>query len=254
MAVSQGKENVKGGPEDLTQIKRKLAWRMGIAGVMIIGLLGGLWLFDSMTGNRSQPEPLAPQFTEPVPVAKKTVTQPLTSTEPVAESQDATKTAVPETTAAPADRMSTAALPPPPEIAAQPSKARQGKAPVRPPAAGATAAVPARPAAAKADAPSAIAPFSGQAGTGSPAVSASQRQPQVLPRLLSGISLQAGVFADPRRAEELHARLLQEGIPATLETRVLVGPFRNREEADAARAKMLVMGIDSVQLPKTGKK
>ena len=70
MAVSQGKENVTDGPEDLTQIKRKLAWRMGVAGVMIIGLLGGLWLFDSMTANRNQPEPLAPQFTEPVPVAK----------------------------------------------------------------------------------------------------------------------------------------------------------------------------------------
>ena len=41
MAVSQGKENVTDGPEDLTQIKRKLAWRMGVAGVMIIGLLGG---------------------------------------------------------------------------------------------------------------------------------------------------------------------------------------------------------------------
>jgi len=72
--------------------------------------------------------------------------------------------------------------------------------------------------------------------------------------LLTGISLQAGVFADPRRAEELHARLLQEGIPATLETRVLVGPFRNREEADAARAKMMAMGIDTVLLPKPGKK
>ncbi len=260
MAVSQGRENVTDGPEDLTQIKRKLAWRMGVAGVMIIGLLGGLWLFDSMTATRSQPEPLAPQFTEPVPVAKKTVTQPLTSTEPVAESKEGTKSAVPETTAAPADRMSPAALPPPPQIAAQPSTARQEKAPVRTPAAGSTAAAPARSAGARVDAPSASALSNNQAGagspagTGSPAVSASQRQPQVLPRLLSGISLQAGVFADPRRAEEVHARLLQEGIPATLETRVLVGPFSNRTEADAARAKMAAMGIDSVQLPKTGKK
>lgn len=237
MAVSQGRGNAPDGPEDLTQIKRKLAWRMGVAGVMIIGLLAGLWLFDSMTANRSEPVPPAPQFTEPVPVAKKSVTQPLTSTEPAAETTDEAKTAVPESTAAPS----------PPEIAAQPSTARQGKAPVRAPAAGS-------PAAARADAPSVAVPSSDQSVAGSSAVPARQRQPQVLPRLLSGVSLQAGVFADPRRAEELHARLLQEGIPATLETRVLVGPFRNRQEADAARAKMLAMGIETVQLQKSGKK
>ena len=254
MAISQGKENIPDGPEDLTQVKRKLAWRMGVAGVMIIGLLAGLWLFDSMTANRSQPEPLAPQFTEPVPVAKKSVTQPLTPTEPVAETKDETKSAVPESTAAPVDRTSTAALPPPPEIAAQPSAARQGKPQARAPAAGLTAAASARSAAPQADGPSAVVPSSDQPGAGSPAVPGRQRQSQVLPRLLSGFNLQAGVFADPRRAEELHARLLREGIPATLETRVLVGPFPNREAADAARAKMREMGIETVQLPKAGKK
>ena len=62
------------------------------------------------------------------------------------------------------------------------------------------------------------------------------------------------MFADPRRAEELRDRLLQEGIPSTIEARVVVGPFKNREEADAARAKLQVMGVDTVQLPKGGKK
>ena len=75
-----------------------------------------------------------------------------------------------------------------------------------------------------------------------------------MPRLLSGYTLQAGVFSDPRRAEDLYARLVQEGIPVTLETRVLVGPFQNRNEAESARAKMLVMGIEALQLPKSGKK
>ena len=78
--------------------------------------------------------------------------------------------------------------------------------------------------------------------------------PKLLPRLLSGYSLQAGVFVDPQRAEELHARLVQEGIPATIETRVLVGPFKSRKESEAARAKLRAMGIASVPLPRNGKK
>jgi cell division protein FtsN len=60
--------------------------------------------------------------------------------------------------------------------------------------------------------------------------------------------LQVGVFSDPRRAEELHARLTQEGIPSFIEARVEVGPFKNREEAEAARAKLGALGLDSVML------
>lgn len=64
--------------------------------------------------------------------------------------------------------------------------------------------------------------------------------------------MQAGVFADPRRAEELHARLVLEGIPATIESRVQVGPFKDRAEAEAAREKLKAMGIDTVLLPPKG--
>jgi len=72
--------------------------------------------------------------------------------------------------------------------------------------------------------------------------------------LFAGYALQAGVFADPRRAEELHARLTLEGIPSTIEARVQVGPFKSREEAEAAREKLKTLGIDSVMLmPKGGK-
>jgi DedD protein len=75
------------------------------------------------------------------------------------------------------------------------------------------------------------------------------------PRLFYGYALQAGVFSDPRRAEELHAKLTLEGIPSTIEARVEVGPFKTREEAEAARAKMKALGIDAVLLlPKGGKR
>ncbi|MDR1661618.1 MAG: SPOR domain-containing protein [Azoarcus sp.] len=80
------------------------------------------------------------------------------------------------------------------------------------------------------------------------------RSPPALTRLLSGYTLQAGVFTDPRRAEEVYAKLAQEGIPVTLETRVLVGPFKNRKEADSARAKMKAMGIDALPVARSEKR
>lgn len=80
-----------------------------------------------------------------------------------------------------------------------------------------------------------------------------QAKPQPAPvRLFSGYTLQAGVFTNTQRAEELYAKLQLNGIPATLETRVSVGPFKTREEADAAREKMRELGIDSVMLAPRG--
>ncbi|MEY4593098.1 MAG: hypothetical protein RIR18_1993 [Pseudomonadota bacterium] len=65
---------------------------------------------------------------------------------------------------------------------------------------------------------------------------------------LGGILLQAGVFSSYQKAEELHALLTLNGIPSTLETKVQVGPFANKAEADAARAKLKALGIESLVL------
>lgn len=78
--------------------------------------------------------------------------------------------------------------------------------------------------------------------------------PPSIQRLFSGFSLQAGVFSSPQRAEELHARLTLSGVPSTLETRVQVGPFRTRQEAEAAQAKLRELGIGSVLVPPKGSK
>ena len=71
-------------------------------------------------------------------------------------------------------------------------------------------------------------------------------------RLLSGYALQAGVFADPQRAQDLRDRIAQAGIPVTIESRVEVGPFKSRAEAVAARAKLKALGVEAVMLPKKG--
>lgn len=240
----------KDASADVSDIKRKLAWRMGFAGLMIVALLGGLALFDYM-GEQGVTESSAPppQFTEPVPVAKKVITQPVTPAETAPEAQkDEKKVSEPELTSAPVDKSVPRLEPPPrPEVAAQPVLPRASQ-----PAARSTAAssqpvpsAPAKPAEAKATAPAAITP--------APIQPQIQVQPAP-PRLFSGYALQAGVFADPRRAEELHARLVLEGIPSTIEARVQVGPFKSREEAEAVRVKMKALGIDAVMLPPKGAK
>lgn len=260
------------GPKPETpEIRRKLVWRMGVAGVMIALLLGALALFDRLNAPDDE-EDAAPTFTAPVPTAKQEVSQPVTTAPAAAEApaESATtpataaantpeKAAVPEGSAAPlTPGMPVPEVPQRPQVAAQPAlpAAAHGNAPAR------NVAAPAARAPA-ATTPAAAAPASAVAaagnGTGKPQAASSAAAPPpapasilpapAVPRLLNGYALQAGVFADSRRAEELHALLTLNGIPSTIETRVQAGPFRNRAEAAAAREKMKSLGIDTVLLP-----
>jgi cell division protein FtsN len=239
--------NISEEKNDLSDIKRKLAWRMAFAGLMIVGLLGGLALFDYFSNQQLDNGFNAPQFNEPVPVPKKTVTQPVTPVEPVPETKEVIKeSVVAEATTAPVDKSAPKQdLPPRPEVAAQPVLPRASQPVTRtvgsinPPG---QLAAPAKPLEARTPAPI-------------PAPVRVEQQVQVPPtpvRFYSGFALQAGVFADPRRAEELHAKLTLEGIPSTIEARVQVGPFKTKEEAEIAREKMKALGIDAVMLSPKG--
>jgi DedD protein len=247
--------NSKETTDDLSAIKRKLAWRMGFAGLMIIALLGALALFDYLSAPR-EPEAAAPQFTEPVPVPKKVVTQPLAPVEPVPNTvKEEIKVAAPEATATPVDKSALALEPPSrPEVTAQPTLPKATAPAAKPPVLPA-ATVSASPATKSPDmrsTPPAAVPTPRE----QPPVATQLQLPPPAPlRLFSGFALQAGVFTDPRRAEELHAKLTLEGIPSTIEARVQVGPFKSKEEAEAARGKMKALGIDAVMiLPKTAKR
>lgn len=66
-------------------------------------------------------------------------------------------------------------------------------------------------------------------------------------------ALQMGVFGNMANAEDLRAKLVANGIPATIEARVSVGPFRTRQEVDAARAKLKELGLDDGLLITTKK-
>jgi len=67
-----------------------------------------------------------------------------------------------------------------------------------------------------------------------------------VPKLPKGPHLQAGIFASPANAEEMRKKLEAEGYPAYLETRVHVGPFQSRKEADKAREKLKEQGTATI--------
>lgn len=236
-------------PEEASDLKRKLVMRVGFAGLMIVLLLATLAVFDRMNAPE-ETAPAEPRFTEPVPVGRKEVAQAVTPAEPAAEGEKAAAPAAePEASAAPVDKSVAPSGPPPrPDVAAQPHLPR-ATGPLRAPAAEPAPAV--RGESATPATPATSAAPAAHAAQRAEAAARPAPQPAATPgvRLFSGYALQAGVFSDTHRAEELHAKLTLNGIPSTIESRVQVGPFKTREEAEAARAKMKTLGIDALLLP-----
>ena len=58
--------------------------------------------------------------------------------------------------------------------------------------------------------------------------------------------VQVGVFMSPANAQALRQQLADAGIPAHTETRVQLGPFQDRREAETAMAKLKKLGVDAV--------
>jgi DedD protein len=58
--------------------------------------------------------------------------------------------------------------------------------------------------------------------------------------------VQVGVFNSPANAQALQKQLQRAGIRTHLETRVQMGPFRNKHDADRAIARAKKLGIDAV--------
>jgi DedD protein len=72
---------------------------------------------------------------------------------------------------------------------------------------------------------------------------------EAAPRLPKGPHLQAGIFAQPANAEEFRRMLAAQGYPAYIETRVHIGPYPNRREAERVREKLKAQGTRTVFVP-----
>lgn len=239
------------GDSNAGDLRGTLIKRLAVAGVLVAVLLGVLVFFDYLATVPEEHEQQV--FTQPVPVApKKEVSQPVKPTEnlpeppaeaappPSVETQPpaAVAEARPEPELAPEKRPLPSATP---AVAKALPTAPQNAAPVRPPRA--TPEGTASPSVVPDATPALPKPLARPAQ----AVSA-----PVVSRLFSGFLLQAGVFSSAQRAEELHAKLTLSGVPSTLETRVQVGPFRTRREAEDAQAKLKELGIEAILIPPKG--
>lgn len=67
-----------------------------------------------------------------------------------------------------------------------------------------------------------------------------------LPAGSQGYTVQAGVFQSSDNAGKLIVRLESAGIPARIETRVQIGPFKTKEEADLIAGRLRQLGITPV--------
>ncbi len=58
--------------------------------------------------------------------------------------------------------------------------------------------------------------------------------------------VQVGVFMSPANAQALQQQLVKAGIAAHTETRVQLGPYPNRREAEVALEKVKKLGVNAV--------
>jgi DedD protein len=212
---------------DDSALKKRLLSRIAVAGVVILGLLGGLAVFEVL--NKPQ-EPALPKMAaapiEPAAPALKAGEEP-TGVEQLAEDKAADAAPVPERTET--------ALAPPPSAKSLTLPATPRTASIKPPPSVAPAKPDLKQEIAKAI-PERTAPASAPTSTPKPLAQVVESAKRFL--------VQVGVFSNHANAEELMTKLQAAGIPAQVESRVQVGPFASRAEADAARAKLKSMGID----------
>jgi cell division protein FtsN len=235
-------------------VKQRLLGRIAVAGVVIVGLLGSLAMFDALYA----PKPITPSTVATVtpPVATEPTAEPTPApaiepppvTDPLATDAKAT----PEvTTAGPAEPLpplpnerltppanAKQALAHPPGAADLQKELQREAAQAQSPKAGATAAKPS-----SLDRPI-NRPITEQAQGKVPKASGPLTALMPPDNSAKQFALQLGVFSNFANAEELRGKLEAAGIPTTVEARVRAGPFATRGEADNARAKLRALGID----------
>lgn len=239
---------------DDAALRQRLLRRIGIAGVLIVVLIASLSIFDAVFVAPPE-EAAAPQAdsapqvpVEPTPAAAPTGEAP-------ASEPGTSETTAPE--AAPATAPTDADAKPDTNanVAAPAPDAKEVRKPIsRPDLKAAARHVEAAPEGSAAPTvpqpppPAVEKPLPAERALTRPLQA---RQPTAAARPLApgqGYQVQMGVFSNLDNAQDLKQRLDQAGIPAHIEARVQVGPFRSKAEAEAAQKKLAQMGLSGLLL------
>lgn len=258
-----------------TSVRKRAISRLVIAVVLIGAAIIGLTLVDKLTVvDRPKPRPLPSiAVAPPAPPAVESAPPPPEATTPDAAAPEAPPP--PEVSRVPDAHVE--GKPPAPPLPAAPAPGQsqaagttnQGPAgvvprsAVTPPAtqgAGAAAPGPGVTGASKAPTPVTGAANQGAAPTGvgpgasRPSAAAAPSTPllkleeaPVAPE--KGYTVQMGVFNTYANADALLAKLKDRGVPAYAETRVLVGPFRSRQDARKAAQALKDIGAGPILSP-----
>ena len=193
---------------DNEDVKKKALVRLTVAGLVTAAALGGLWWLDQGKKSTAEKQAQAPQS---APIRPAQIPEPLLpQTEPAAELPPET-----ETETGPQEAVVPMEPPPPPRVSNAPR----------------------------------LAQFQSRQPTPAPeAVPAPNQPPPSVPSPTTGggFVVQLGVFSDPTHALELVQQLKKQGISASTETRVHVGPFLNHKEAEKAQAELRRLGLNSM--------
>ena len=219
------------------QLKKQLLWRLGIAGTLIAGVLGAITWLDREEKN-PPPEVQTPQIA-PTTISVTAIPSPTpAAVEPTAEIASAP-----------------AATEIPTPVPTATTQARNQTAPNQTPIE-AISNVPKRPTESEPAKKPSTTPISSTESSAEPKfklntteLGLSSTPKTQFPKASNtqlGYSVQAGVFLHSNNAEKLLAQIQAAGIPAYLETRVQIGPFKTRAEAETAVNKLRKLGIEPI--------
>lgn len=232
--------------DEQNEIKKRAIRRVIVASVLVAAAIAALTVLtryksEAPVTRTATPGAVLSSVAQPEPAA------------PAPEEMAAPPTTPPEQEAQPATPP-----PPPPEVVNAPTPITPaGPAPkaakptsVRP---GAEAEVSSRPAPAK---PAAAQPQTAARGPqemqpAQPAKAVAEKAPppKAAEPAPKGYTVQLGVFSNPANAIQLQEKLAQNGIKSYTETKLNVGPFQSKAEADQALAKIRSLGVSAVVVP-----
>lgn len=218
-------------PDGDEALRRSLLKRVGVAAMLVAGLLVALMLFDGRQDEEAKRPGAVARVEPPVkPIerpAEKAVAEENTESAAEEEADRPEVAAAPEHTEAPIGRP------------------RGEERPLTMPAKAHTAAMHPTPPLAAAPKPDAARDIARASPPKDARTTPAASRPIAQALESSGrFQLQMGVFNNLANAEELKTRLEEAGIPAHIEARVQVGPFASRREAEQAREKLKSLGME----------